>query len=370
MDFYNKFCLNKNRDFINLFNTVSDRDVERAVARENKGLMDFLILLSPVAGRHLETLAQKAHETTLRHFGKTIQLYTPLYVSDHCDNQCLYCSFSAKNPFARTKLTLEEVEREAAFIAATGLRHILLLSGESRTESPVAYLRDCVGILKRHFHSIAIEVYPLTEAEYESLIAAGVDGLAIYQETYDEKIYDRIHPGGPKKDFRFRLAAPERGAGRRMRQVTIGALLGLSDWKKEIFFAGLHASYLQDRFPDVEVGVSVPRLRPHAGKFKPLSTVNDRDLVQIIIALRLFLPRLGISLSTRENPQLRDNLVPLGITRLSAGSSTGVGERIAATNQYDAFRQFEIADHRSVAEMITNLQSKGYDPILNDWCPI
>lgn len=370
MDFYNTFCLNRDRDFINLFSAVSDRDVERAIARENMGLMDFLILLSPAAGKHLEHMANKAHETTLRHFGKTIQLYTPLYVSDYCDNHCLYCSFSAKNTFARTKLTLEEVEREAAFIAATGLRHILLLSGESRTESPVAYLRDCVGILKRHFHSIAIEVYPLTEAEYESLINAGVDGLTIYQETYDEKIYDRIHPGGPKKDFRFRLAAPERGAGCRMRQVTIGALLGLTDWRKEIFFAGLHAQYLQDQFPDVEIGVSVPRLRPHAGKFKPLSIVNDRDLVQIIIALRLFLPRLGISLSTRENPQLRDNLLPLGITRLSAGSSTGVGERIAATDQHDALRQFEIADHRGIAEMIASLLNKGYDPILSDWCPI
>lgn len=370
MDFYNTFCLNKDRDFINLFSAVSENDVQRAVSRENMGLSDFLALLSPAAGRHLEPLAQKAHETTMRLFGKTIQLYTPLYVSDYCDNRCLYCSFSAKNTFARTKLTLEEVNREAAFIAATGLRHILLLSGESRTESPVAYLRDCIGILKRYFHSIAIEVYPLTEAEYESLIKAGVDGLTIYQETYDEKIYDRIHPVGPKKDFRFRLAAPERGAGCRMRRVTIGALLGLADWRKEIFFAGLHAHYLQNRFPDVEIGVSVPRLRPHAGKFKPLSTVNDRDLAQIIIALRLFLPRLGISLSTRENPQLRDNLIPLGITRLSAGSSTGVGARIAATGQNDAFRQFEIADHRSIAEIITSLLNKGYDPILNDWCPI
>ncbi|MDP2853452.1 MAG: 2-iminoacetate synthase ThiH [Smithellaceae bacterium] len=370
MDFYDTFCKNKDIDFINLFGALSDRDVERAMTRENMGLMDFLTLLSPAAGKHLEPLAQKAHETTLRHFGKTIQLYTPLYVSDHCDNQCLYCSFNAKNPIARTKLTLKEVEREAAFIAATGLRHILLLTGESRKESPVAYLRDCVGILKRYFHSIAIEVYPLTEAEYESLVAQGVDGLTIYQETYDEKIYDRIHQSGPKKDFRFRLAAPERGAGCRMRQVTIGALLGLSDWRKEVFFAGLHAHYLQDRFPDVEIGVSVPRLRPHAGKFKPLSIVSDKDLVQIIIALRLFLPRLGISLSTRENSQLRDNLVPLGITRLSAGSSTGVGERIATGGQYDAFRQFEIADHRSIAEMIVSLRDKGYDPILSDWCPI
>lgn len=370
MDFYNTFCLNKDIDFINLFGTLSDRDVERAMTRENMGLMDFLTLLAPAAGKHLEPLAQKAHETALRHFGKTIQLYTPLYVSDHCDNQCLYCSFNAKNSIARTKLTLEEVEREAALIAATGLRHILLLTGESRKESPVAYLRDCVGILKRYFHSIAIEVYPLTEAEYESLVAQGVDGLTIYQETYDEKIYDRIHRSGPKKDFRFRLAAPERGAGCRMRQVTVGALLGLADWRKEVFFAGLHAHYLQDRFPDVEIGVSVPRLRPHAGKFKPLSIVSDRDLVQIIIALRLFLPRLGISLSTRENPQLRDNLVPLGITRLSAGSSTGVGCRIATGGQEDTFRQFEIADHRSIAEMIVSLRDKGYDPVLSDWCPI
>ncbi|PKN03884.1 MAG: 2-iminoacetate synthase ThiH, partial [Deltaproteobacteria bacterium HGW-Deltaproteobacteria-9] len=185
-----------------------------------------------------------------------------------------------------------------------------------------------------------------------------------------EKVYQRIHRLGPKRDFRFRLAAPERGARCRMRQGTIGALLGLTDWRKDAFFAGLHAHYLQNKFPDVEIGVSVPRLRPHAGEFKPLSLVGDSSLVQTILALRLLMPRLGISLSTREDSQFRDNLVPLGITRLSAGSSTGVGERIATGDQSGAFRQFEIADHRSIGEIVTQLANKGYDPVLNDWCPI
>lgn len=370
MNFYNTFCRYKHLDVARIFDTVSERDVFRVLSGDYLEPMDFLRLLSPAASKHLEPMAQKAHETTLRYFGRTIQLYTPLYLSDHCENQCLYCSFNVKNPFARTKLTLEDVEREAALIAATGLRHILILTGESRQESPVGYIRDCVQILKRFFNSIAIEVYPLAEDEYASLVEAGVDGLTLYQETYDEKIYDKIHRRGPKRDFQFRLSAPERGAQSRMRQVSVGALLGLADWRKETFLTGLHAHYLQNKFPDVEIGVSVPRLRPHAGEFKPLSAVSDKDLVQIILALRLFLPRLGISLSTRENPQLRDNLIPLGVTRLSAGSKTGVGERMAADHQDDALRQFEIADPRSIAEMIAGLREKGYDPVLSDWCPI
>jgi len=288
-------------------------------------------------------------------------------VSDYCENSCLYCSFSSRNRRRRKKLSLQEVDREAAFIARTGLQHILLLTGESKKESPVGYLRDCVQVLRRHFSSVAIEVYPLSGEDYAGLVAEGVDGLTLYQETYDESLYRVLHPAGPKRNFRYRLEAPERGAAARMRQVNIGALLGLADWRREILMVGLHARHLQDRFPDVEIGASVPRLRPFAGAFQGSCEVSDRNIVQMILALRLFLPRLGIALSTREDSRFRDSLIPLGITRMSAGSCTSVGGYTIPDGAEDAFAQFEIADSRSIPEMMAQLREKGYDPVLKDW---
>lgn len=368
MSFYDHFLQSRQslRDIAS--EADSDRAVEQALGRENLGWRDFAALLSPAAEPHLEQMAQRAREATLRHFGRTIQIYAPIYVSDHCDNQCLYCSFSARNRRPRRKLSPAEVEREAAFIAAQGVRHILLLTGESHRHSPVGYLRDCIQVLRTHFSSVAIEVYPLTEADYAALVAEGVDGLTLYQETYDEDIYRALHPAGPKRDFRFRLEAPERAAEARMRQVNIGALLGLAEWRREALCVGLHARYLQDRFPEVEIGASVPRLRPHVGAFQGACTLSDRNLVQIVLALRLFLPRLGIALSTRESAAFRDNLLPLGITRMSAGSATSVGGYASGADS-DALPQFEIADHRSVPEMMAMIRGKGYDPVLNDWIP-
>ncbi len=348
------------------FLSTTVQDVDRVLGGDIRTERDLLVLLSPAAEQRLEAMAQVSHELTLRHFGRTIQIFTPLYVSDHCVNQCLYCSFSAKNRFPRRKLTLAKIEREAATIAATGMKHVLLLTGESRLESPVTYLRDCVRVLKRHFHSIGLEVYPLEEAEYSDLVEAGVDSLTIYQETYDEADYARIHPHGPKKDYRYRLEAPERGARAGMRQVNIGALHGLGDWRVEAFLTAMHARELQDHFSHLELGISLPRLRPHAGDFHS-RVVSDRHFVQMLTALRLFMPRLGISLSTRETPSFRDHLVPLGITRMSAGVSTQVGGRSEDVDSEAATPQFEIADHRGVAEISNMLRAKGYDPVMTDW---
>ena len=325
----------------------------------------FSYLLSPDAESNLENMAQKAHELTLQNFGKTIQLYTPMYLSNYCDNQCVYCGFNIKNKVERRKMNLDEVEREAQFISATGLKHILILSGESRKVTPVSYLKECVGVLKRYFSSISIEVYPLTEQEYAELISQGVDGLTIYQETYDENVYGKMHLSGPKKDYRFRLDAPERGCKAGMRSVNIGVLLGLNDWRKEIFLLGVHAKYLQDNFTDVEIGVSIPRLRPQTGDFKAPYEVNEKNIVQMILALRIFLPRLGISISTRENAAFRENLLPLGITRMSAGSTTKVGGHTIGTEE--GLAQFEICDSRSVDEIKEMLNKKGYQPVLKDW---
>lgn len=367
MSYYDYHCRYKNVEWENAYSAFKDEDVELALTKEDASIQDFRVFLSPVAENYLEQMAEKAQEITLRHFGRTIQLYAPIYVSDYCENQCLYCSFSARNRGFRKKLSLEEVEREAAFIAAAGLRQILLLTGESKKESPPDYLRDCCRILRRYFSSIAIEVYPLAEEDYKYLVADGADGLTVYQETYDEDIYQNVHPAGPKRNFRFRLETPERGVRAGMRQVNIGALLGLADWRKDVFFLGMHAQYLQNLFPDVEIGVSVPRLRPHAGAFQSVRVVSDQNMVQIILALRLFMPRLSIALSTRENSRFRDHLIPLGITRMSAGSATSVGGYTASFYHDDVFSQFEIADRRSVAEITARIKGEGYEPIFNDW---
>jgi 2-iminoacetate synthase len=271
---------------------------------------------------------------------------------------------------ARRTLTLEEVEKEAAFIASTGIEHLLILTGDSREKSPLPYIKKCLGVLKKHFSSLSVEIYALTEEEYADLARSGVDGLTLYQETYDTEIYERVHRAGPKKDFRFRLDAPERAAKSGMRNVNVGTLLGLNDWRKEVFWMGLHAWYLQNRYGEVEIGASLPRLRPHAGDFKEITEVSDRDMTQIIVALRLFLPRTGITLSTRESASLRENLLPLGVTRMSAGSTTRVGGHTLGSPEGEDASQFEISDPRSVEEFKAMLVAKGYQPVMKDWMQI
>lgn len=366
--FYETYSRHKNLD--GTFDAVSPDDVERALSARDSNINHLIALLSPAARGHLEEMAEKAHDTTLRYFGRTIQLYTPIYLSNYCDNRCSYCGFNADNKIDRRKLTLGEVEDEARLIASTGLKHVLILTGESRKNSPVSYIKECVGILKRYFDSISIEIYALTETEYAGLVREGVDGLTIYQEAYDEEIYKNMHPAGPKSDYMLRLAAPERGARGGMRNINIGTLLGLDDWRREAFWLGLHAKYLQDAFPDVDIGASLPRLRPHAGSFTAPHRVDDASIAQIITALRIFLPRLGIAISTREEPATRENLLPLGITRMSAGSSTHVGGRTIIQHEANDTPQFEISDKRSVAEIMSMLERKGYQPVLKDWLQI
>jgi 2-iminoacetate synthase len=363
MSFADKLLKYQEFPFASYLAGVTGADIERTLAKEALVERDFLNLLSEQAVPYLERMAQKAHQLTVQNFGRVILLYTPLYLANYCVNQCAYCGFNVTNRITRKKLTLEEVEKEARAIAQTGLRHILILTGESRQHTPVSYIEDCVRVLKNYFDSISIEIYPLTEEEYGQLVAAGVDGLTLYQEVYDPITYDEIHLAGPKKDYRFRLAAPERACRARMRAVNIGALLGLQDWRKEAFFTGLHAAYLQDKYLDTEISVSLPRLRPHVGNFAPRSVVSDRDLVQILLALRLFLPRAGITISTRERAEFRDNLLPLGVTKMSAGSCTSVGGHLEEATE----GQFDIADQRSVREMHAMLVSRGYQPLYKDW---
>ncbi len=364
MTFYDEIHRIQNEDFSSLLEGVKPSQVENALTKPDLSARDFLALLSQHAITLLEDMAEVAHRLTVRHFGWTIQLYTPLYLANYCANYCVYCGFSAANIIPRRQLSLPEVELEAQVIAETGLQHLLILTGESREHSSVSYIKDCVAILRKHFSSISIEIYPLSGEEDAELIAAGVDGLTIYQEVYDEAVYSRLHPRGPKRDYRFRLEASERAGQAGIRTINIGALLGLNDWRSEVFLTGMHAAYLQKRFPDIEISVSLPRMRPQYGDYEPQRPVSDIGLVQSILALRLFLPRVGITISTRESAQLRDNLIKLGVTKMSAGSSTAIGGH---TDAIDGIGQFEISDKRTVADMRTAISNYGYKPVLKDW---
>jgi 2-iminoacetate synthase len=339
-------------------------DIERILYKPELTLLDFAALLSLPALDHLEKTAQRAHHSTIHQFGWNIQLYTPLYLANYCVNRCVYCGFNAGNSIPRRQLTLKEVESEAMAIAGSGLQHLLILTGESRQYSSVDYIEECLRVLRKYFSSISLEIYPLEEAEYARLVSAGADGLTVYQEVYNAEVYSRLHPSGPKRNYRYRLEAPERAGRAGIRSIGIGALLGLNDWRSEVFSMGLHAAYLQKHFPEVEVSVSFPRMRPQLGDYQPESPLSDRDLVQSLLAVRLFLPRAGITISTREGSALRDRLVRLGVTRMSAGSSTAIGGH---TDAIDSIGQFEISDRRSVEEMRRDLSRSGYKPVLKDW---
>ena len=364
MSFYDIFAQWRDTDLSGRLQSVTDRDVRRLLGKETLTATDFLFLLSPAAEAHLEAMARKAHALTIAQFGRTMVLYTPLYLSNFCTNGCLYCSFNHKNRIDRRQLTLEEVAAEARAISASGLKHILILTGDAPAIASVDYIADCCRVLDHYFTAIGIEIYALTQDEYRRLIEAGADSLTMYQETYNEALYARLHPKGPKRDYRFRLDAPQRACRAAMRAVNVGALLGLDDWRRDAFFTGLHAHYLQDRYPQTEISVSLPRIRPHVGGFQPAYVVEDRHLVQIMTAMRLFMPRAGIAISTRENARFRDRLVPLGVTRMSAGSCTAVGGHTEGEN---GTGQFEISDERSVPEMVAMLQHAGWQPVYKDW---
>ncbi|WP_312515112.1 2-iminoacetate synthase ThiH [Anaerospora sp.] len=353
----------RNFNIDTFFESITDRQIAGVIAKDEMNLLDYLTLLSPKAEAYLEEMACKAHWLTTKRFGRTILLYTPLYLANYCVNQCVYCGFHAGNSITRKKLTLEEVADEAQVIAQTGLKHLIILTGESRRHSPVSYIKDCVNVLRSFFTSISIEIYPLEQEEYADLVACGVDGVTVYQEVYDQTIYEQLHLAGPKRNYSYRLDAPERACLAGVRTVNVGALLGLHDWRREAFMTGIHANYLQQKFPEVEVSMSPPRMRPHAGGYLPNVEVSDKNLVQYLLAYRLYMPCSGITLSTREPAKLRDHLLKLGVTKMSAGSCTAVGGHI----EQNATSQFEISDDRNVAEVAAMLSRAGYQPVYKDW---
>ncbi len=353
---------------------VTEDDVRKSLAADRISERDFLILLSSAAEKFLEPMARRAQDETIRHFGKTVQLFTPLYLANFCTNRCVYCGFNTKRSIPRQMLTLDEVEAEARAIAATGLRKILALTGDAPAKTGAGYLADCVKILARHFSSVGIEVPSMTVEEYAHVASAGADSMTMFQETYNELLYLKLHPAGPKRNFAFRLDAPQRAIIGGMRSVNLGALLGLDHWRRDMFYTGLHAAFLQERYPEQEVAVSLPRMRPYGERpttreereFTP-QVVSDRHFVQCLLAFRCFMPQAGITLSTREPAHLRDKLIPLGVTKVSAGVCTGVGGHVAGTDIEDREPQFDISDPRSVDEMVDVLERLGYQPVFTDW---
>jgi 2-iminoacetate synthase len=291
-------------------------------------------------------------------------MFAPLYMSSECTNACVYCGFNRRNRIARATLSVDEVVEEAMVLHRQGFRHILLLTGESPHHAPMDYLIRVARKLQPVFASISIEIYPLATDDYRRLIQNGVDGLTVYQETYHLKQYAKIHPAGPKRNYRWRLETPDRGGQAGFRRLNIGVLLGLCDWRVEGAFVGLHAAYLVHRYWQSHIAVSFPRLRPAAGGFQPPLFVSDAHMVQLMCALRLWLPDAGLVLSTREPAGLRDNLLPLGVTQMSAGSKTAPGGYAAKEN---VEKQFEISDLRSPQEVSDMIADHGYEPVWKDW---
>jgi 2-iminoacetate synthase len=352
-------------DFDGFWQSRTKAHVRRCLAKEKLTPIEFLTLLSPAAGEQLEAMAQKARRLTIQHFGRTIQLYIPLYISNHCNSECIYCGFNRRYPIKRRKLTMDEIDIEARAIAGTGMRHILVLTGEAPKLTPIEYLTASVKLLKRYFASIAIEMFPMETQAYMQLQKAGVDGLTIYQEVYDRETYQQVHLAGRKMDYQYRLDAPARGAEAGFRWVNIGALFGLAAPLKEAFWTGLHAHYLTNRYLNTEISISMPRINPAEGGYQPEYILNDRTFVQILNAFRLFLPRAGIPISTRERAAFRDHLMQLGATRLSAGSRTGVGGYTKM--ETSQCQQFEISDDRSVSEIVAAIRAGGLQPVYKDW---
>jgi 2-iminoacetate synthase len=347
---------------------VSRSDVSKALAQPpgSYSLDKLLALISPAAEDYLEQMARLAHSLTIRRFGRTIRLYAPLYLSNFCENSCLYCGFNKENQPQRIRLTLDEALAEAEVIASEGFRDLLLVSSEDPDFINIDYLRQFAGLLRKMFSSISIEIYQMTAPEYAALFDAGIDGVTLYQETYDRRAYRHFHPAGPKADYDNRLATPDNIALAGMREIGLGVLLGLADWRTETLALAEHAHYLIKRYWKSRVSFSFPRLRP-AHEVDGLQfdhLVSDRNLVQMITALRLCFADAGLVLSTRESARLRDHLIRLGITKVSAGSKTSPG---GYSGQAHATEQLQIDDDRTPAQVAQMIKAHGAEPVWKDW---
>lgn len=351
------------------FDSKSDdaaADVMSSADREEKSLQDIKILLSEKSTSHLPAMALKAKELTARHFGNNINLYIPMYVSNECSNSCRYCGFNINSPVERKTLTTEEAGREMENIAKTGMKNILILTGEHPQKAGVSYIEEIVKIASGLFTQISLEVFAMDTPDYERLVKAGATGLYIYQETYNRDIYAKLHQKGPKSDFDFRLSAPERAAEAGFRSVGIGALLGLDDPLRDMFMLFGHAKYLMKKSWRTDIGLSFPRITEARGTNVNLHPVSEKMLAQYIIAARLCLERAGIALSTRESAEFRDNMTGLGVTKMSAGSKTSPGGYEICSEEPSG-EQFSVHDTRNVEEVAAAIRLKGYYAVFKDW---
>ncbi|MBB6462955.1 2-iminoacetate synthase ThiH [Flammeovirga kamogawensis] len=340
------------------------QDVERALGKQRRNLEDFKALISPAAAPYLEQMAQLSHQLTKKRFGNTIQMYTPMYLSNECQNICTYCGFSLDNKVRRRTLSDDEIVREAEAIKAMGYEHILLVTGEANKTVGVEYIKKAIKLMKPYFSHISMEVQPMDQDEYESLIEEGLNTVLVYQETYHKEDYKKHHPKGKKSNFDYRVDTPDRLGKAGIHKIGIGVLIGLEDWRTDSFFTALHLDYLERTYWQTKYSISFPRLRPFSGGLEPKVEMNDRELVQLICAYRLFDEEVELSLSTREHPIFRDNIIKLGITSASAGSKTNPGGYVV---EPESLEQFEISDERSTEEFTEMVKRQGYEVVWKDW---
>lgn len=355
------------------YSIYTARDVKAALEHETCSIEDFKALLSPAAEPFLEEMAQKARLETSKHFGNTVYLFTPLYIANYCENYCVYCGFNCYNHINRMKLSMEQIEHEMKVIAESGMEEILILTGESRAMSDVNYIGEACKLARKYFRMVGLEIYPVNTDEYRYLHECGADYVTVFQETYDADKYETLHLYGHKRVWPYRFNAQERALMGGMRGVAFSALLGLSDFRKDALASALHVYYLQRKYPQAEMSLSCPRLRPiiNNDKINPLD-VGEKQLCQIICAYRMFLPFVGITVSSRESAEFRNGIVKIAATKVSAGVSTGIGDHESKytgkeSDSAKGDEQFEIDDNRSFDKMYKDIADEGLQPVLNDY---
>ena len=344
--------------------TKTSADVERALITKCRTLEDFKALISPAAMPYLEQMAAVSQQLTLKRFGKVMQLYIPLYLSNECNNICTYCGFSYDNKIKRKTLSAIEIMQEVAVIKQMGFDHVLLVTGEANQSVHTDYFKMVLKLIKSHFSQISMEVQPLDTADYEELRAFGLNTVLVYQETYHQDEYKIHHPKGKKSNFQYRLETPDRLGKAGIHKMGLGVLIGLEDWRTDSFFTALHLQYLEKHYWQSKFSISFPRLRPFSGGLEPKSVMSDRELLQLVCAYRLFNQEVELSISTRESAIFRNNIIKLGVTSMSAGSKTNPGGYVVESSSLE---QFEISDDRGVNEIAEVIIAQGYEPIWKDW---
>lgn len=342
----------------------TSEDVERALNTPKRTVEDFMALVSPAAAAYLEPMAQLSQQITQKRFGKVVQMYIPLYLSNECNNICTYCGFSLDNKVKRRTLTPMEIMQEAAAIKEMGYDHVLLVTGEANQTVHVDYFKKALDLLKPHFSHISMEVQPMDEEDYRELIPYGLNTVLVYQETYHKEDYRKHHPKGKKSNFNYRIETPDRLGRAGIHKMGLGVLIGLEDWRTDSFFTALHLNYLEKTYWKSKYSLSFPRLRPFSGGLEPKVEMSDRELVQLICAYRIFDEEVEISLSTRESEKFRNNVIKLGITSISAGSKTNPGGYVV---EPESLEQFEISDDRSPEQIAKVIRQQGYEPVWKDW---